>query len=1157
MPTDVEHQSGEPCMEQFGESLEQERRHGYLFPFPGGSIAHQPTLVQDAMFGLNKLAGVKFNDARQLFHRPLNTLQQAACHNIAEVIAEAGEQPGITGIEALQDMMKAHPVYGEPSTLVPFDAQKLKILKSAGRPKPIEALLPPHVAPLMQRWKTHIELTSEEFSKKLHEDPQCCPKQPYWDPILKHDKATRSQLIADLWKVGIINFRTSIKSSIGLFFVKKKTPEFIRMVVDCRIGNAHHRQPPVTRLGGASCFSEIEMNSEVLQHRLGYCNQQVGWGAELDVSDCFYQFEMKQLSKWFGVNDPRTVAAWKQWGIEISEVYDEDLQQNIQVEPTTVLFPVIGAMPMGWTWALFFANETVASIARSSCISRPLECREKLPTPQLWEAETFTSVYVDNVSVFGAKRQDVKKRMEALSEAFRHHDIPVVWTHPEPVQTVETVGVVVDFRSKVVRNKTDRLWKTYLAGRELCRRTKVRADAVEVWTGHITAIFRLCPCLLSVFSVIYRFNSVCRGKRVHLWPAVRAEIMQATALIWMARAKLDGPFVNQVDMGDSSSTGYALLTRGFPATKIHEVASVKEKWRFIPLPEDFKSAMEFCAANDLPAAHTDGQHLKAFVRAGVGLDTEYGQWIQEALAEGSWLKTSPLLSQYRSKQKRRVDVEVPALVKPVPSDMVREGSYHLLWKRKWRNAVEHINIKEARVLLSSLKRSARTAAHCNTKKLSLSDNLAAVLAFEKGRSSSGAMNRLCKTSAAIQIALQIRWRIRHLETKRNLADAPSRGKWFRQPWSQGQDDDFSQSFSDGFCRASSRMSRREPKEILLSDLLPPPGLGCCSDDVVHNQGTCGSNRAVRRDVSSATDNQGHAVKTGAKASRSGKKVRVFWELFAGEGNLSKAMKQSGFRVAAPVDIQYGHGYDLTLQHVQQYVRDLILSGTIDYLHMGTPCTVFSRARRGIRNFRKARAAEKIGCELAFFSAELARICTLKGVVWSIENPQSSRLWELYPIQDLLSLPGVEVVDFPMCSYGQPYKKPTRIVTNCTALQRLHSVCVHHKHAEVLKGKCWSPSKGWVSRTKIAGAYPMSLCNKWAQNVLGSDELAEHDSKEPSSAALQQVRQFFEDWPRSTTGGQSASEKFPITKSIPKLLDSVVFGHHSRAEAERRRQRRRR
>lgn len=56
----------------------------------------------------------------------------------------------------------------------------------------------------------------------------------------------------------------------------------------------------------------------------------------------------------------------------------------------------------------------------------------------------------------------------------------------------------------------------------------------------------------------------------------------------------------------------------------------------------------------------------------------------------------------------------------------------------------------------------------------LSDSLVAVSALSKGRSSTGAMNRLCQQSAAYQLASGIEWHVRHIETLRNPSDRPSR-----------------------------------------------------------------------------------------------------------------------------------------------------------------------------------------------------------------------------------------------------------------------------------------------------------------------------------------------------------------------------------------------
>eukprot|EP00438_Fugacium_kawagutii_P017101 Skav204591 [mRNA] locus=scaffold672:132020:137458:- [translate_table: standard] len=469
----------------------------------------------------------------------------------------------------------------------------------------------------------------------------------------------------------------AIKSKVGLFFVKKKDPNYIRMVVDARIPNFHHRAPPITRLGSGVNFGELDLSQDSINHFLpDLSNDDVGFGNELDVADAFYQFKVPQMAQWFGMDYPKTVGYWRSRGIVLSK------------------------------------------------------------------------------------------------------GIPVNWTYPEPMRRFETVGIIVDFENKKVFNKPLRLWKVYLASRALLRRGRVRGEMVEVWLGHVTALFRLAPHFLSIFSHIYRFCEIARGRRVWFWPSVKAEIRLASDLVWLAYSELGGPYIRQLDMGDSADFGYALMTRHTLLSDLRELCSVKEKWRFISLPEDVKSGMEAAREAVDSGRSVDVETLSSFVRSGVGISTEYGQWLQQALQEGSWLKTSAIVSQYKAKKRKRFDVEMPALVKPVSNHLVDPSSYKLLWARKWKNPSEHINLKEARVLLSSLKRSCRVASLFGHRKVSLSDNLVSVLSFEKGRSSSGGINKLCRRAAGFIGATGVKWRIRHVETKRNVADEPSR--WFEK-----------------------------------------------------------------------------------------------------------------------------------------------------------------------------------------------------------------------------------------------------------------------------------------------------------------------------------------------------------------------------------------
>ena len=72
--------------------------------------------------------------------------------------------------------------------------------------------------------------------------------------------------------------------------MKKKTPDAIRMVLDCRGTNKLHQPPPTTRLGSARCYADLDL-AEVEEGN--------GWGIEADVNDAFYNFSIPELTHYF------------------------------------------------------------------------------------------------------------------------------------------------------------------------------------------------------------------------------------------------------------------------------------------------------------------------------------------------------------------------------------------------------------------------------------------------------------------------------------------------------------------------------------------------------------------------------------------------------------------------------------------------------------------------------------------------------------------------------------------------------------------------------------------------------------------------------------------------------------------------------------------
>eukprot|EP00439_Symbiodinium_sp_Y106_P037111 s1103_g4.t1 len=483
------------------------RYHGFPFPLGPGVLEGQPTRVRQAGLELNRRAGYKFESPiPQHAHRAPTAVQLQVLSRLHAAVDRTGPCPdGSTPSSALQDLMSTHNLYeGEPGNLARYDPDKLKILRSRVRPRPLSEMLPPHVLPLFRRRHAHIVRSDSEFETFKREHPDSCPHQPYWDPSLRQSLETRVDFLRWLYSVGIISFRRRIRSKVDVFFVKKKDPNAIRMVIDARVTNAHHRAPPVTRLGSGANFSELDLSQDGLRHHK-LDGTEIGWGTEMDVSDCFYQFDLKEMASWFGIDFPNAAHFWRRHGIPVEEIYNEESGSYEKVDEYDMLYPVISVMPMGWTWALFFANETVAHLVRQSKPEGTVEFREKLQVPQLWDADTLTSTYVDNVAILGAHKHDVSVRAQAVAKVFEENGIPIVWSYEEPVRKLETVGCIIDFEEKKLRQKPHRIWRVHLAGIELARRRKVHGHLLQVWLGHATSLFRFAPPLLSIFDKIYRF----------------------------------------------------------------------------------------------------------------------------------------------------------------------------------------------------------------------------------------------------------------------------------------------------------------------------------------------------------------------------------------------------------------------------------------------------------------------------------------------------------------------------------------------------------------------------------------------------------------------------------------------------------------------------
>ena len=210
-----------------------------------------------------------------------------------------------------------------------------------------------------------------------------------------------------------------------------------------------------------------------------------------------------------------------------------------------------------------------------------------------------------------------------------------------------------------------------------------------------------------------------------------------------------------------------------------------------------------------------------------------------------------------------------------------------------------------------------------------------------------------------------------------------------------------------------------------------------------------------------------------------------------------------------MDIRYGICFDLTRRSCQLQLLSWIRQKKFSYIHMGTPCRAWSIARKGIRDLRKATAIEDLCLELALLTYEICKTCQECGIMFSVENPSSSRLWKFDPFVRMSAWSGVFKVHYDSCVFGASSKKPTVLLTNAKCLMSLQKRCpgcsANHRHVALAgsgRVMCADKRWRWISRTKLAGAYSHSLSRAWAKAI--SRAVPRVDAAVPPALSLDEI-----------------------------------------------------
>ena len=162
--------------------------------------------------------------------------------------------------------------------------------------------------------------------------------------------------------------------------------------------------------------------------------------------------------------------------------------------------------------------------------------------------------------------------------------------------------------------------------------------------------------------------------------------------------------------------------------------------------------------------------------------------------------------------------------------------------------------------------------------------------------------------------------------------------------------------------------------------------------------------------------------------------------------------------------------DLTQPWVQELIFKEVRLGRISAVHLGPPCGTASKARsipvkrkllkKGAPNPQPLRSSEhplgfpwlkglnKVKVQAANalyeFSSRIAWLCDECGVLFTIENPLNSLMWETPYFRPLVEKFQLHVVD--ACEYGSQHKKATAFLANFKASRLLQRCKGDHEHA---------------------------------------------------------------------------------------------------------------
>ena len=872
-----------------------------------------------------------------------------------------------------------------------------------------------------------------------------------------HEKLRLLKLLQDS---GRLSFRkpSDVYEGLGngLFAVPKNT-KVDRLILDGRPANLLQIPPNrfIMTMAGAHCLLGIHLRSDEKLLMSGD-----------DLSNFFYTFR---------VNGMRVSRNFLEWKIPTRLVKDFKSFPGSLCDEKYV-YACMASLAMG--------DSAACEYAQTSHISMGLQCgafrKHHLLTMhgRVPRSRFMAGIIIDDFVLLERVALNATNGLELASRRSSMHSMYSsvgLEAHPSKgfaeQESASFWGADVDGLAGLVRGHIPRAASLCWVTSKVASLGYCSISLLEVIAGGFVSLFTFRRRMMSLLDLVYVIQ--CgreRAEIISLSPPVIDELWSLVVLCPLAVSDLRADFSDRIYMVDASNWGDAVVSAplkgGLPA-EIHRHSVNKSCWTRLLSP--FKAHLRGKGCLD-PAEELPGE--ESF--------TEHPVW--EVAARGL--------------------------------------CYTLDWKKRAKNG-RHINLGE---LHAYLKAEVLGAADGDKRVAIGSDSQVCLGCICKGRSASPCLNNALKRSLAVVLGNGIYSSGGYERSAHNPADDPTRGVPLRDAVAELPSwwlslENYQYDELDSFLKSCNLHPDQISGYPNLNELQlqSPEVVGdlLCDRGIKKFQAKLKS-KLVLRHLQKEQKSHRHSSTSALKCEfKDGTLSEIhealisfgkdqfllsigenwpptrpgFIDLYSGKKGFAKAAIRYGAPWVLCVDIEDGAQCDLLCPSVRRRIEFLVKSGVCLHLSAAPICSSFSRAitpavrsrdfPKGLAGVSKAMFLKiQDGNSHSTWLAKIISLCLVQGILFWVENPDSSFLW-LQP--EWISLPHSAADNFykcDFCSFGTAWRKRTRFVTN-GSLSGTRRLCQGgHRHL-VLRGRSKVHKAPW---TKIAEPYPARLCATLAHSA---------------------------------------------------------------------------